>query len=79
MKDSKKKWVLDWPNLLIVWHVNVGTKLTWEDVFALEDVGFQLQQWEALSPHCHLDTMPNPPNPHLHLCVPANPNTHPNK
>jgi hypothetical protein len=30
--------------------VTVGTNLTGEEVFALEDVGFQLQQKNALSP-----------------------------
>ena len=79
VKDSTKKWVLDGPNLLIVWQVKVGTKITWEEVFSLEDVGFQLQQREALSPHCRLDTMPKPLIPHSHFRVSANPNAHPNK
>ena len=46
-----------------VWLVKARTNLTREEVFALDDVGFKLQQWEALLPHCHLGTMPNLPIP----------------
>lgn len=42
VKGSEKKWMLDWPNILIVWLVKVGGKLSWEEVFALKDDGFQL-------------------------------------
>jgi hypothetical protein len=58
VKESKKKWVLDCPNLLIVWLVKFGTILSWEEVFAFKGIGFQLQQHEAMSP-CGLSTMPN--------------------
>jgi hypothetical protein len=54
LKGSKKKWVLDWPNLPTLWPMKVGTKLTHEELIALEDVGFQLHQQEALSPHRRL-------------------------
>lgn len=36
----------NWPNLPTVWSVKVGTYLIREEVFALKDVGFQLQQRE---------------------------------
>lgn len=32
--------MLHWANLPIVWLVKVGTNITWEELFALEDVGF---------------------------------------
>lgn len=44
MKGSKKKWVFSWPNLPTVWMMKVGANLTRDEVCALEDVGFQLQQ-----------------------------------
>lgn len=40
MKGSKKKWMLDWPNIPSTWLVNVGTNLSREEVFALEDITF---------------------------------------
>ena len=58
--------------------MKVDTNLTREEVFALEDVGFQLQQREALPPRRRLRTMTNLPIPCLHFCVPPNPDAHPN-
>ena len=78
MKGSKKKRVFDWPNIPRVWPVKVGTNLIREEVFALEDVGFPLQQKEALSPRRRLRTMTNLPIPRSHFCVPPNPYAHPN-
>ena len=35
VKGGKKKWVLDWLNLLSVWLMKVGTNLTWEEVLVV--------------------------------------------
>ena len=78
VKGSKKKWVFDWPNLPKVWPVKVGTNLTREEVFALEDAWFQLQQKYAMSPRCRLRTMTNLPIPRSHFRIPSNPDAHPN-
>jgi len=75
--EGSKKWVIDWANLMTVWLVKVGTNLSQEDVIALEDIGFQLWQWEALSPCHRLGKMSNLPIPQLHFCVSPNPNAHP--
>ena len=37
-KGARKNWT----NFLKVWPMKVGTNLTWEEVFALEDASFQL-------------------------------------
>ena len=58
--------------------MDVGTNLKQEEDFSLEDVGFQLQQWEVIPPFRHFDTITNFPIPRWHLCVPSNPNAHPN-
>ena len=78
VKGSKKKWVFDWPNLPKVWPVKVNTNLTREEVFALEDVGFQLQQKEALSPRRWLRTMTNLPILCPHFYAFPNRDAHPN-
>ena len=49
VSGSKKKHMLDWPIVPNTWSVKIGTNLLREEVLALEDVGFQLQQREALS------------------------------
>ena len=46
--------------------------------FALEDIGFQLQQRQAMSPRRRLGTIPNLPIPQSHFHVLANPSVHPN-
>jgi hypothetical protein len=43
----------------------------------LEDIGFQLKQQKALSPRCHLGTMPNLPISRLHFRAPTNTHAHP--
>ena len=42
--------MLDWHVVPNIWHVKIVTNLTRQEVLALEDVGFQLQQMEALCP-----------------------------
>lgn len=59
MTGNKKNWLFDWWNLLTMCLVEVGTNLTQEEVFTLEDVGFQLQDREAFSPRCCLGAIPN--------------------
>ena len=77
MKGSKKKWLFDWSNIQTVWLVEVGINLTWEEVFTLEDVGFQLHDQEAFSSHRRLGTIPNLPIPRSQFCFPSNPHAHP--
>ena len=50
VSGNKKAWILDWPAIPRTWPVKVGTNLSREEVFALEDAGFQLQQRGAMSP-----------------------------
>jgi hypothetical protein len=44
MNGSKKKYVLDWPIVPNTWPVKICINLSREEVLALEDAGFQLQQ-----------------------------------
>lgn len=48
-----------WLNVSIIWAIKVGTNPTQEEVLAVEDIGSQLQQREALSQYRRLGTMPN--------------------
>ena len=68
---------MDWPIVPNTWPVKIGTNLLREEVLALEDDGFQLQQREDLSPRHMLSTIATLPIPWLHFCVPSNPDTHP--
>ena len=77
MSGSKKKYVLDWPTVPNTWPMKIGTKLSREEVLALEDVEFQLQQREALSPRCMLSTITILPISRSHFSMPPNPNAHP--
>ena len=74
---TKKKYVLDWPTVPNTWPVKMDTNLSREEVLALEDAGFQLQQREALSPRRRLSTIPTLPIPRLHFCMPLNLDAHP--
>ena len=62
----KKKYVLGWPTVPNTLLVKMGTNLSRE-----------LQQKEALSPHCRLSTIPTLPIPRSHFCMPLNPDAHP--
>ena len=50
VSGNEKAWVLDWPAIPPTWRVKLSTNLTREEVFALEDDGFQLQHRGAMSP-----------------------------
>jgi hypothetical protein len=54
----KNKYVLDWPIIPNTWPVKIGTNLSREEVLALEDVGFQLQQREFRKTMHHNPTVP---------------------
>ena len=66
---TKKKYVLDWTTLPNTWPMKMGTNLSREGVLALEDVGFQLQQREALFPRRRLSTIPTLPILCSHFCM----------
>ena len=44
ISGTKMKYVLDWPTVSNTWPVKMGTNLSREEVLALEDARFQLQQ-----------------------------------
>jgi len=50
VKGTRRKWVQHRPDVPDVWPVLIGTKLTLQEVLALEEGGFQLQQREDVSP-----------------------------
>lgn len=77
-KEAKIKWVLIWPTLPSTWLMKIGINLCREEVFALEGVGFQLWQREALWLWWGLQTMPSLPIHESHFHVPPNPCVHPN-
>jgi hypothetical protein len=77
VSGSKKKYVLDWPIVPNTWPVKIGTNLSREEVLALEDARFQLQQREALSPRRRFSTIATLPIPRSHFRMPLNPNAHP--
>jgi hypothetical protein len=69
--------VLDWPVVPNIWPMKIGTNLSRQEVLALEDVGFQLQQSGALLPSCRLTTITMLPIPRMDFHVPRNPDAHP--
>jgi hypothetical protein len=77
VSGNKKKYVLDWPVVPIIWPVKIGTNLSRQEVLALEDVGFQLQQREALSFRRRLSTNAMLPIPRTDFYVPLTPDAHP--
>ena len=50
VKGTKRRWVLDWLNVLEVWPVLSGTNLNREETLLLQHVGFRLQERPLLSP-----------------------------
>ena len=76
VSGNRKAWVLDWPALPSTWPVKMGTNLTREEVFALEDAGFQLQQRGAMSPRQMFISSLDMPIPRSQFHVPANPDSH---
>ena len=48
VNGKKKKYMLDWHVVPNTWPVKIGTNISRQEVLALEDVGFHLQQREVL-------------------------------
>ena len=76
VSGNKKAWVLDWPAIPRTWPVKLGTNLTQEEVLALEDAGFQLQQRGAMSPRRMFISMLGMPIRGEQFQVPSNLDTH---
>ena len=76
VSGNKKPWVLDWPAIPRTWPVKLGTNLTREEVFALEDAGFQLQQRGAMSPRRMFISSVDMPICREQFLVPSNLDTH---
>jgi hypothetical protein len=77
VKGGPKSFVVDWPEIPVVWPVKIGTNLTRQEVLSLEEAGFQLQQRGALSPRRQFQAACNWPLPRSHFKAPADPNAHP--
>ena len=76
VSGNKKLWVLDWLAIPHTWPVKLGTNLTREEVFALEDAGFQLQQRGALSPRQMFISSVDMPIRREQFLVPSNLDIH---
>jgi hypothetical protein len=50
VKGSKRKWVIDWPEVPDVWPILTGTTLSREETLLLRHAGFRLQERPILSP-----------------------------
>ena len=50
VKGTKRRWVLDWPEVPQVWPVLSGTNLNQEEMLLLQHAGFRLQKRPLLSP-----------------------------
>ena len=50
LKGTKRRWVLDWPEVPEVWPLLSGTKLNREETLFLQHAGFCLQKQPILSP-----------------------------
>jgi hypothetical protein len=77
VNGNKKKYVLDWPVVPNIWPMKIGINISRQKVLALEDVGFQLKQREALSPRRRLSTTAMLPIPRTDFHVPLNADAHP--
>jgi hypothetical protein len=58
MKDSKRSWIFDWPQVPDVWPVLSSTNLTHKDILLLQDAGFKLQERPSTSPR-HMFALSN--------------------
>ena len=74
---EKKQYVLGWPVVPSIWYVKLDINLSRQKLLAFKDVGFQLQQREALSPRHRLFTIVMLPISRKDFYVPLNPNAHP--
>ena len=50
VKGTKRRWILDWPEVPEVWPVLSGTNLNREETLLLQHAGFRLQEQPILSP-----------------------------
>ena len=50
VKGTKRRWVLDWPEVPELWPVLSGTKLNREETLFLQHAGFRLKERPGLSP-----------------------------
>ena len=53
LKWYKRQFVMDWPTIPNTWPMKIGTKLTRQEILALEEVGFQLEEHGEISPREH--------------------------
>ena len=75
VKGSKRPFVVDWPAVPMTWPVKVGTNLTVQEVLALEEAGFQLQQRGALSPRRQFQVSMDMPLLRSQFPMPSNPDS----
>ena len=79
VKGTKRRWVLDWPEVPEVWPVLSGTNLNREESLLLQHARFRLQERPVLSPHWLFNMSgifspilfdhPLPKNSHVHPTV----------
>jgi hypothetical protein len=79
VKGTKRKWIIDWPEVPEIWPILIGTNLNREETLLLQHAGFRLQERPILSPHrlfnmskIHktvLFDQPPPPNPNAYPTV----------
>ena len=69
--------MLDWHVIPSPWHVKIGTNLSRQEVLALEDDGFLLQQKEVLSHRRRFSTSAMLPIPRTDFHMPLTPDNHP--
>ena len=50
VEGTKRKWVIDWPQVPDIWPILSGTNLNREETLLLQHAGFQLQERPSLSP-----------------------------
>lgn len=50
VNENKCHYVIDKPEIPTIWPVQIGTKLTREEILSLEEAGFQLEEQKELSP-----------------------------
>ena len=77
VSGNTKEYVLDWHVVPNMWLAKIGTNLSRQEVLALEDDGFQLQQRETLSPRHRFSTITMLSIPWTDFHVPLNPDAHP--
>ena len=76
VKGNKKPWMSGWPPVPTTWPVKMGTNLTRQEVAALEDAGFQLQQRGTMSPRRQFQSSADMPLLRSDFPVPDHPDHH---